>query len=329
MSFPAGHPESFEAYRAIVAPMFELQPLASGTPFSAETEVYCLTDLVFSRAACSGSSYTRTNEMIAHSDGDGILVLIYQKNSFTFEANGSTVEVAPHEVAFFDLRRPLKLRADEVDNLSLLVSRRRLETLAPNIENIHGFVLRSGTLCQLLLSHLRSMHNIAHAISVSESQSVSDATIHLVASCMVEASRHTVAATNFGSASLAEIKDAIERQLDQPDFCPQSLVEQFGLSRATLYRMFEPLGGVKAYINERRLQYAFRLMTDPKAPSVRIKQLAYKLGYGHPSAFSRAFRSLFGVSPSQVRAKEAYPDRSNDKPWKLAPEAEPYIDADQ
>jgi len=48
-----------------------------------------------------------------------------------------------------------------------------------------------------------------------------------------------------------------------------------------------------------------QVIADPRVANVRIKELAYNLGYRHPSAFTRAFRKRFGVLPSEVRKREA------------------------
>ncbi|WP_163099763.1 helix-turn-helix transcriptional regulator, partial [Acinetobacter baumannii] len=82
----------------------------------------------------------------------------------------------------------------------------------------------------------------------------------------------------------------------------QTLLDEFGITRSTLYRLFEPVGGVSTYITERRLHYAFRQIAGGVEPHQRISQLAFALGFSHPSAFTRAFKDFFGISPRDVRA---------------------------
>jgi AraC-like DNA-binding protein len=102
------------------------------------------------------------------------------------------------------------------------------------------------------------------------------------------------------------------------------LLDEFGISRSTLYRSFEPLGGVSAYITERRLRYAFRRMTDPLREPLRVSQLAFDLGFSHPSAFTRAFKAFFGLSPKDIRALAVRPE-GGDVLFMVSPEALPYI----
>ncbi|MBO9630711.1 MAG: AraC family transcriptional regulator, partial [Shinella sp.] len=71
------------------------------------------------------------------------------------------------------------------------------------------------------------------------------------------------------------------------------------MSRATLYRLFEPVGGVTDYIRTRRLRAAFDMLTNDGKRTVG--EVAYACGFPDISTFSRAFRHQFGMSPSEVR----------------------------
>jgi AraC-like DNA-binding protein len=73
------------------------------------------------------------------------------------------------------------------------------------------------------------------------------------------------------------------------------------MSRATLYRVFEQLGGVRRYIQQRRLKGAYQRLTDPVHASERIGTIAAGFGFGNDSAFSRAFRETYGMSPTNLR----------------------------
>lgn len=68
-------------------------------------------------------------------------------------------------------------------------------------------------------------------------------------------------------------------------------------------RMFSALTGISLseYIRRRRLsQAAFELQN---VPDVRIIDLALKYGYDSPDSFTRAFKSLHGVTPTTARSK--------------------------
>lgn len=92
----------------------------------------------------------------------------------------------------------------------------------------------------------------------------------------------------------------IEEHLDSPDLNTTLILQNFGISRASLYRMFEADAGVRAYINHRRLM---RAVTDlASAPKRRglIHRVSERWGFSSDAAFSRMIRSKFGVAPGSL-----------------------------
>jgi len=53
------------------------------------------------------------------------------------------------------------------------------------------------------------------------------------------------------------------------------------------------------YLTQWRMQMAAKRLTDP---GVKVSAVAYEVGYESEAAFSRAFKKLVGLSPSQWRA---------------------------
>lgn len=216
------------------------------------------------------------------------------------------------------------IEAPAVENISLAVSRHKLEALCPLLEIAHGLVLAPGALTLVLLGLMEDSMAIGPAMKQVEARPIADAIIQMVAACLETLSRDHVSANAGGGASLVAMKATIERRLAEPSLGPKTLLDEFGVTRSTLYRAFEPLGGVSAYIMERRLRYAFRRMTDPLMPRPRISQLAFEFGFSHPSAFTRAFKTYFGLSPKNVRALAVKPELDN-VPFMASPEAQRYL----
>ena len=113
----------------------------------------------------------------------------------------------------------------------------------------------------------------------------------------------------------ALIKRYIEANLDDPDTNAQVLLEKFGVSRAGLYRMFEPHGGVRNYISERRLIRAlFEIARTPFERGI-IHRTAERWGFSSDSNFNRSVKSRFGVRPGALFAVPLQPlDQIQDPP---------------
>ena len=92
----------------------------------------------------------------------------------------------------------------------------------------------------------------------------------------------------------------VEQKLDDPSLSVELILKNFGVSRASLYRMFESKGGVRQYISERRVIRA--LMDLGARPVVRgeISVVAERWGFASIQRFNRSVRRQFGVAPSAL-----------------------------
>lgn len=96
------------------------------------------------------------------------------------------------------------------------------------------------------------------------------------------------------------ICEFIERNLANPQFSPQTILKSFGVSRATLFRMFEIDGGVRTYTSHRRLFRAVhQISTDPLTRG-EISKAASDWGFSSDANFNRSVRRVFGTSPNNL-----------------------------
>lgn len=77
----------------------------------------------------------------------------------------------------------------------------------------------------------------------------------------------------------------------------QNLIEQAGMSQASLHRHFRTATGMTPlqYQKTLRLQEARKLLLEGK----EVSETAYDVGYESPSQFSREYSRMYGRSPSQ------------------------------
>jgi len=93
----------------------------------------------------------------------------------------------------------------------------------------------------------------------------------------------------------------------------ENLCREFHTSRATVYRLSEPHGGIRKYLGRARMEraYADLCQADPK--HVQVAEIAAAWQFSEPSTFSRKFRQQFGQSPSEVLGS-AYRDPAVSSP---------------
>jgi len=99
---------------------------------------------------------------------------------------------------------------------------------------------------------------------------------------------------------LEAVADRIRREADRPHAVSE-LASWAGLSVPHFSRLFRRWSGKSpaAYVRQARIDHAKRLLRDPARS---IQQVAYETGFRNPYHFSRVFRAVDGLCPSDYQA---------------------------
>ena len=100
-----------------------------------------------------------------------------------------------------------------------------------------------------------------------------------------------------------EFTAIVENNLSNEDFAVDDICKTIGISRVQLYRKVKALIGynVNDYILNVRLQNAKFLLTNE---NLSISEIAFKVGFSSQGYFSTVFKSKFGFTPSEFKAKK-------------------------
>lgn len=96
-----------------------------------------------------------------------------------------------------------------------------------------------------------------------------------------------------------------EKLFTNPLFDRQCMMDRFGLSKERIGAAFSqgsPYASLTDYINESRLSYSTLLMADN--PDMPIADVASASGFSSASVFTRNFKQLYTMTPSEFRKKE-------------------------
>ncbi len=247
--------------------------------------------------------FWRSPQTIARSGIDHYLVQVYEEGSFGSNVEGRDMEVNSGDVWIVDLSRPVKINPVSFRSTNLAIPRSVLAPLLSDPDSLHGLVLSKDSPTGGLLSrYLTDLSRKAPRMTPQEAACVAQATVHLIAGC---AGPSVVAADPardaFSAALLSRIKAGIDNDLGNPNLDATYLCAKFGVSRATLYRMFSPHNGVSAYVRQRRLARCFQELSNPLKIPDRVSEVAATWGFASDGSFSRAFRDAFGLSPTDAR----------------------------
>jgi AraC-like DNA-binding protein len=300
-----------------MSPMFSIDARDpdARSAFEVDFTSYQFGDLAISRGSSSAATFERTAQTIARSGLDNIGVVTYLAGGCNLDADGRLTEVHPGDVCILDMTRRTIVRGPDYESLAVVLPRALLEPLLPNLDDLHGLILKKETpLAIMLVDHLRSLFREAPSLGLGlgDARAAARGTAALIAAFAgALANGRDTSAQAAAAASLQPLRRTIEANLANRDLGPEFLSRHAGVSRATLYRLFEPIGGVRAYIQQRRLTRAYQMITDPAHARLRVGTIAAHCGFSNDSVFSRAFREAYGVSPSDLRNASGRRDASD------------------
>ncbi len=299
--------DRFEAWRSGISVLFDVAPLTHSAPledFQAQVEAVHLGQLLLGDLRFGAQRFARSQARAAHDGLDHYLVQWYRDGGFVGQhSDRSDLHVRAGDVVVFDMARTQHTIAQGSHVLSLIVPRALGDEAFAGGANPHGTVLSGRSIFGgLLADHLGALHRRLPTIGMDQADDVVRATTHMLAACLRPSQRTLAEArTEVHAVTLERIQRHIGRHLGG-SLSPEALCRVFGISRHRLYQLFEPLGGVARYVQQRRLQRAFQTLSNPAYRHLRVADVATRLGFTSEAHFSRAFRSSFGHTPSDVRA---------------------------
>lgn len=194
------------------------------------------------------------------------------------------------------LADPFECVSERSDHLALYVPR--------NLQFIQSSrIAISENAKQFLVDYMLLLHRSLPGLRNADQPHIAAATTSLLAACLMPSRDHTAEAQRpIEAVIMNRVSQIIATHLADPALTPELLCREIGVSRSSLYRIFEPLGGVSTYIRRARLRKTRDSLGDI-SDGRSISTIAEQWGFMDPSAYSRMFRKEFGVSPREARAE--------------------------
>jgi AraC-like DNA-binding protein len=291
----------FDAWRDQCSALLDMsERRAVGTGYRASHRIWKLGAMAFSHVRAEAVAYRRTAAHVRRDSLDHWILGYARRGNQQLRTGTATVDVPAGTVQVFSLHEPFDGWREDIDWLTLIVSRDQFPELAPRIDAAMHRPLEGAT-GALLGQYLGILADNLPRMTAEELPRVAEATRAMLGACIFPDGESLAAAqVHIDSTGLARLKAIIRRNLRSPTLGPRRLCSLGGISRSQLYRLFEPLGGVASYIQAERLRHAHRALSEP-SDTRDIVRIAEEFGFYDASTFSRAFRREFGLTPSEVR----------------------------
>lgn len=294
--------DRFEAWRTAVASIQDTLPPdeAAGAAFRVRTTVWNLGGAVVAHGSYSAHRSDRSAALIRRGGGGYRLSVMISGAPGRMAAGDERLLYGPGDVVVTDLDRPSGYEGRGVgESVAVYLPRPVIDGLLPWSARAPILVLK-GPMADLLRRHLVGLAGALRdpATPAAAAPALGQATAQLFAAALAGVvPREGEVRGAVEDALLRRITGFVEDRLLDPGLSQDLLCRTFHMSRATLYRLFQPLGGVASYVQERRLARVHEALLDP-AHHHHLGRLAETHGFSSAAQMSRAYKARYGTSPS-------------------------------
>lgn len=293
--------EQFEVWQERCGAVITLDPVprqAGG--FVARNEIWDLGSMVLSSVVAPAVLFARSTAEFRRAAIDH-WVIAYTRSGTTTTRTDDDVTVAGPGIPYvWSLGRPFDGVRSDLDWTALFLPRDRFSDLATRLDAAHGTTLDTPP-GFLLVDFLNVLERRLPTLTPAEIPPVEQVIRAMLGASLPQADASASGAPDLDLARRERVRQLIQANLASATLGPRSLCRMAGLSRSTLYRLFESVGGVAAYIQRERLRAAHETLCSPD-DTRPIHAIAEACGFADASVFSRAFRQAFGCSPRDARA---------------------------
>ncbi len=297
--------QRFAAWRESIGVFLDVRPQREepAPNFSAQVEGYLFEDIFVSRCQAGAQKFDRPIAKIARDSIDHYMIQLVVDGHIRMEHRGDSFVIPRGGLIAFDLAEVMDSFNADFTVISIIVPRRRLAPLLVEPDAQQGSRVDPETGAGKLLSnYLLTLFSVAPNLMQAEAGLAARSLLDLIALAFNGAALKTGDLPEMVQrAELMRVQNYIKDRLSHSNLEPITVAEGIGMSRAQLYRLFAPTGGVAEYIREQRLRRCLADLLSLRHAHRQIADIGYRWGFADPITFAKAFKQRFGRTPSEAR----------------------------
>ncbi|KQO64201.1 hypothetical protein ASF22_21575 [Methylobacterium sp. Leaf87] len=291
--------EAFERWRTLLAPMYETVPTTPSAPLPFGANIaYQIGDLVTHRTALSTQRLLRDRRRV-EAGPDHYMVQLYRSGRFQGTVGGKPLSASRGTVTLIGRRHLLDGLLDRADAIGIAVPFTRLHGLSIETHDLLFDAARN----RLLAARILDIYRRLPTTRADKASALADDLVAFLHRLLDGSQAKDVLdglELDGGHRALARM--VVQANLSRPDLSPEFIAGEIRVSRATLYRMFEPEGGVMHFVQGERLLAVRDALADPMEMRT-LTRLAEVFAFSSASQLSRSFRNRYGVPPQVWRGE--------------------------
>jgi AraC-like DNA-binding protein len=278
----------------------------SASDFTASLEMRQLSpDVSIAGVTDQAIVINRTERLASASVSDDVHISLQASGRGTISQYGRVTSVAPGVLTVTETHRPFTLNYVEPNqrHIVLQASRSALGVSDDMIRHVAGRQVAGvnparDAYVSLVTSLMAQPENLSESASLEMSSIVTS----LASAMLRSAFESTPIMPTTNEALLVAMTEFIRTHLASPMLTPETVARAHFVSRRKMYEIFEASGETPAdVIRRERIQRAARTLDD-RAVNYSVADVAFSMGFGDVTTFTRVFRRYFGVTPRDYRS---------------------------
>lgn len=257
----------------------------------------------------------RSAALIRQADPESYNICLLRHGSISCTRDRQLAHLGPYDIYINDSSRPFELRLDSPDesvrSLGLEIPKKLLPLPQSRTDRLAGQLIPArdgvGALFARFLIELTANPD---SYLPSDGMRLGTVLTDLVAALFahgLEAEGALAPETRQRNLVL-RIRAFIRQRLHEPGLTPGTIAAAHHISVSYLHRLFQADGTpVAAWIRQQRLEGARRDLADGALATIPIHRVAARWGFSQPAAFTRLFRTTYGVTPRDYRHQALHP----------------------
>ncbi|MFK4122945.1 helix-turn-helix domain-containing protein [Streptomyces longwoodensis] len=257
-------------------------------------------------SAMAYSSYltSRTPKLIRVSDPEIIVCCVTNCGSHMVEQNGKRTTPRPGELVFLESSHPFDSYADG-GNILIHFPRALLPLPARHISQLICRALPGDQgMGRLLTAFLTHLTEDGPGHTPQDAARLGNVSLDLVTAAMAHflERESDIPPESRQRVLYTQILSFIERHLCDSSLTASEVAAAHHMSVRSLHRLFQQHGvTVRSWMRSQRLERCRRDLADPLKRHTPIQAIGTRWGFPRPADFTRAFRAVHGITPSDYR----------------------------
>ncbi|RVT94747.1 helix-turn-helix domain-containing protein [Sphingomonas crocodyli] len=294
---------AFAEYRQLYANGSDVERVDG--PFHADVTAWRLGNMLLFDRHIDGLIHSRTARVA--SDGFDHFVLYALIDGEILGSPESRFERArAGDIVLLDASLPTRTQAIGAHYLTVSIARHLVEAIVDHPSRLHGTVLPPPSTL-ILIDFLASLAHRAPDIAKGAMPNLSRVLVDLLGIALAGRSRPGSETRQQNFLRRQAVETYIARHLGDRRLSAETIGEATGISRSSLYRLYDRQGGIARLIQLRRLD-AVRAAIEAGS-TASLSELAQHYGFASEAHMSRVFSEVNGRAPGAYRREvQATPD---------------------